>query len=207
MNVDSLDWGKGDGLLPAIVQDHDTRQVLMLGYVNEAALRQTLETRQVTFYSRSKQRLWTKGETSGNHLQLVSALADCDQDTVLFLVRPSGPACHRNTVACFDEPDAPGIGFLAQLWATVQDRARDRPSGSYTTKLLDAGVARMAQKVGEEAVEVAVAAVADDGQGLRQEAADLIYHLWVLLAGCQSGPEDVLRVLRERHGRSPARTA
>jgi phosphoribosyl-ATP pyrophosphohydrolase/phosphoribosyl-AMP cyclohydrolase len=196
MNVDELEWDKGDGLLPAIVQDAVTRQVLMLGFMNREALETTLATKQVTFFSRTKQRLWTKGETSGHTLELVEAYPDCDRDTVLCLVHPAGPTCHRNTTACFDEPDAPGLGFLGHLWRVIDGRARSRPPGSYTTELFEAGVRRAAQKVGEEAVEVALAET--EGE-LLDESADLIYHLWVLLRARGVTPEEVAAVLRQRH--------
>ena len=175
---DGLDWDKGGGLLPAVVQDADTLRVLMLGYMDRAALEATLAGGKVTFFSRSKGRLWTKGESSGHTLDLVSVEADCDQDTVLVLARPNGPTCHLQRDSCF--PTAPGA-LLAELSALVARRHDERPKGSYTTKLFDAGVRRIAQKVGEEGVETALAAVAEDDDALLGEAADLVFHLLVLL--------------------------
>ncbi|WP_133480109.1 bifunctional phosphoribosyl-AMP cyclohydrolase/phosphoribosyl-ATP diphosphatase HisIE, partial [Cognatilysobacter segetis] len=174
----AIDWAKQDGLLAAVVQDADTLRVLMLGYMDADALAHTLATRQATFYSRSRQRRWTKGETSGNVLDVVDLRLDCDGDTVLVLARPRGPTCHLERESCF--PDAPG-DFLAGLDALVARREAERPAGSYTTKLFDAGVRRIAQKVGEEGVETALAAVAQDEPALLGEAADLLYHLVVLL--------------------------
>ncbi|AVP96920.1 bifunctional phosphoribosyl-AMP cyclohydrolase/phosphoribosyl-ATP diphosphatase [Ahniella affigens] len=193
-----LDWAKGDGLLPAIVQDADTGIVLMQGYVNAEALAKTLESGQVTFFSRSKQRLWTKGETSGHVLSLVSLHTDCDQDSVLILARPNGPTCHRGCRSCFDPALDPTIAEFAALDQLIAERVRDRPEGSYTTKLLDAGVRRIAQKVGEEGVETALAGVAQDADALISEAADLVYHLTVLLQARERSLLDVALELRQR---------
>lgn len=193
---ENLDWAKGDGLLPAIVQDVDTLRVLMLGYMNAEALAATRVSGHVTFYSRSKQRLWTKGESSGHFLDLVDIRADCDDDTLLVLARPHGPTCHLGRSSCF--PDAPG-GFLAELDALVAARERERPAGSYTTNLFDAGVRRIAQKVGEEGVETSLAAVAQDDAALLGESADLLYHLLVLLRARGLSLDDAVAVLRERH--------
>ena len=156
-DVDALDWSKGDGLLPAIVQDAATLRVLMLGYMDRAAYAETLRRGQVTFFSRSKQRLWTKGEQSGHVLELVSMETDCDADTILVLAHPRGPTCHLQRPSCF--PDAPA-GVLAELDALIATRARERPEGSYTTRLFEGGIRRIAQKVGEEGVETALAGVA-----------------------------------------------
>lgn len=176
--IETLDWGKGDGLLPAIVQDADSLRVLMLGYMDAAALAATRDSGEVTFFSRSRQRLWKKGETSGHTLSLVSISVDCDADTLLVLARPKGPTCHLQRASCF--PDAPG-SMLGTLSALVAQRERERPEGSYTTRLFDGGLRRMAQKVGEEGVETALAAVVEDDEALLGEAADLVYHLLVLL--------------------------
>jgi phosphoribosyl-AMP cyclohydrolase / phosphoribosyl-ATP pyrophosphohydrolase len=191
----TLDWDKQGGLLPVIVQDADTRRVLMLGYMDRAALKATLETQLVTFFSRSRQRLWAKGETSGHVLSLVSMEADCDHDTLLVLARPAGPTCHLGTQSCF--PAAPA-DILSELDARIAARVRERPHGSYTTKLLDAGIRRIAQKVGEEGVETALAAVAQDDAALLGEVADLLYHLLVLLRARDLSLRDALAVLESR---------
>ncbi|MFY2764599.1 bifunctional phosphoribosyl-AMP cyclohydrolase/phosphoribosyl-ATP diphosphatase HisIE [Arenimonas sp. MALMAid1274] len=194
--IDALAWDKQDGLLPAIVQDARSRRVLMLGYMDRAALEATLATRRVTFFSRSRQRLWMKGETSGDVLELASLDADCDADTLLVQATPRGPTCHLGRTSCFAE--APG-DFLAELDALVAHRERDRPEGSYTSKLFGAGVRRIAQKVGEEGVETALAAVVQDDAALLGEAADLTFHLTVLLRARGLGWQDVVAVLRGRH--------
>ncbi|WP_133478544.1 bifunctional phosphoribosyl-AMP cyclohydrolase/phosphoribosyl-ATP diphosphatase HisIE [Cognatilysobacter segetis] len=200
----AIDWAKQDGLLAAVVQDADTLRVLMLGYMDADALAHTLATRQATFYSRSRQRRWTKGETSGNVLDVVDLRLDCDGDTVLVLARPRGPTCHLERESCF--PDAPG-DFLAGLDALVARREAERPAGSYTTKLFDAGVRRIAQKVGEEGVETALAAVAQDEPALLGEAADLLYHLVVLLRARGFSLQDAVAVLRARHAPAERATA
>ncbi len=194
--VDALAWDKQGGLLPAIVQDAVSLRVLMLGYMDRAALEATLRKGRVTFFSRSRQCQWEKGETSGNTLDLVSVSNDCDDDTLLVLATPRGPTCHLGRASCF--ADAPG-NFLAQLDALVAARQHDRPEGSYTTQLFAAGVQRIAQKVGEEAVEVALASVANDDSTLLGEAADLLYHLTVLLCARGLSIADAIAVLRERH--------
>lgn len=176
--IGALAWDKQDGLLPAVIQDADTRRVLMLGYMDRAALRATLDSGRVTFFSRSRQRLWVKGETSGHQLELVAIQADCDGDTLLVQARPRGPTCHLGTESCF--ASAPGDA-MAELDRLVASRERERPADSYTTRLFDAGVRAIAQKVGEEAVETALAAVAQDDDALLGEAADLLYHLIVLM--------------------------
>ena len=194
--LEGLDWDKQQGLLPAIVQDADTLQVLMLGYMDREALRLTRETGRVTFFSRSRQRLWTKGESSGNVLELVSLEVDCDGDALLVQARPRGPTCHLGRPSCF--PGAP-VGVLAGLDRLVEQRERERPPGSYTTSLFESGTRRIAQKVGEEGVETALAAVAQDEQALAGEGADLLYHLLVLLRARGLSLADVEAVLRERH--------
>jgi phosphoribosyl-ATP pyrophosphohydrolase/phosphoribosyl-AMP cyclohydrolase len=200
--VDALDWGKMDGLLPAMVQDAFDGRVLMQAYMSRDALLQTLDSGQVTFFSRSRQQLWTKGETSGNALELVAVHGDCDGDCLLVLADPAGPACHRNTDTCFDDEAnvMPGLAFLAQLERVIARRYARRPRGSYTTRLFDAGTQRIAQKVGEEGVETALAAMAGDREELASEAADLIYHLLVLLRDGNLDLADVAEVLRQRHG-------
>lgn len=196
---EALAWEKMDGLLPAAVQDAATGQLLMLGYMNRMALAATLSTSKVTFYSRSKQRLWQKGETSGNVLRLVSVTPDCDGDALLVKAEPQGPICHLGTVSCFGAGGAEGVGFLAQLSRIVHARASADPAQSYTARLLAGGPAEVAQKVGEEGVELALAAVSRDREGCIEEAADLIYHLTVLMEARDFGWEDVTAVLRKRH--------
>ena len=197
LDVDTLAWDKQDGLLPAIVQDAETYRVLMLGYMNREALAKTLATGQVTFFSRSKGRLWTKGESSGHVLSLVSIETDCDADTLLVQACPQGPTCHLGTTSCF--PNAPG-DVLAELDALIRRREAERPAGSYTTKLFESGIKRMAQKVGEEGVETALGALADDDDGFLGEAGDLLYHLIVLLRARGFSLEDAKRVLKQRRG-------
>ena len=193
---ESLDWAKGDGLLPVVVQDAGNLRVLMLGYMNAEALAATQSSGYVTFYSRSKQRLWKKGESSGHVLQLVSIQADCDNDTLLVLARPQGPTCHLQRDSCF--ADAPA-SFIADLDTLVAQRERDRPAGSYTTKLFDEGIRRIAQKVGEEGVETALAAVVQEDAALLGESADLVFHLLVLLRARGLSLQDVSSVLQQRH--------
>lgn len=194
-----VNFAKGDGLVPAIVQDAASARVLMLGYMDGDALRHTVCTGRVTFWSRTKQRLWTKGETSGHTLDVVSIALDCDADTLLVLAKPNGPTCHRGCTSCFDPVDAPLVSELARLDEVIAQRLRDRPEGSYTTRLAEAGIRRVAQKVGEEGVETALAAVAQDEEALVGEAADLVYHLGVALQMRGRSFDDVLRVLRDRH--------
>jgi len=197
--TDNLDWDKGNGLLPAIVQDAADGRVLMLGYMNTEALEQTLATKRITFFSRSKQRLWTKGETSGNVLELVDLAADCDGDTLLIQARPAGPACHLGTDTCFGNTTWPPAGFLARLDQVVSARTDADPESSYTARLLAEGTARCAQKVGEEGVETALAAVAGETASLNDEAADLLYHLLVCLRSAGSDLDQVMDVLIRRH--------
>lgn len=195
-NFDSLAWDKQDGLLPAIVQDANTLQVLMLGYMNREALEATQKEKFVTFFSRSKQRLWKKGETSGHVLAVVSIEADCDNDTLLIRAIPAGPTCHLNRASCFES--APG-DFIGKLDALLEQRQREMPEGSYTTKLFQSGVRRIAQKVGEEGVETALAAVAQDEKDLLNEASDLVYHLMVLLRSRGLNWNAVQENLKQRH--------
>jgi phosphoribosyl-ATP pyrophosphohydrolase/phosphoribosyl-AMP cyclohydrolase len=201
-NLERLDWDKGGGLLPAVVQDARTGRVLMVGYMNPESLRRTLEGRRVTFYSRSREALWTKGESSGHYLHVVDVSADCDADTVLVLANPTGPTCHKGTETCFDdarEPDASRISFLASLEATIARRIAEKPEGSYTARLYASGVGRIAQKVGEEGVETALAAVTRDDAELLGECADLLYHLLVLLKARNLSLEQLVGELASRH--------
>ena len=194
-SADAVDWGKGDGLVPAIVQDARTLRVLMLGYMDRAALDATLASGRVTFFSRSKGRLWTKGESSGHFLELVSLDLDCDRDTLLVTAHPQGPTCHLQRESCF--ASAPGAA-LAELSALVEQRHAGMPAGSYTTSLFEKGTRRIAQKVGEEGVETALAAVVQDDDALLGEAADLVFHLLVLLRARGLGLADVEAKLATR---------
>lgn len=199
MSGANADFAKGDGLLPAIVQHARTGEVLMLGYMDEAALQATQDQRFVTFFSRSKQRLWTKGETSGHTLAVVDLRLDCDADTILVRALPAGPTCHNGTSSCFGDDVAPPLAFLAELDALVASRHDERPAGSYTTKLFEEGLRRMAQKVGEEGVETALAVVAQDDDALVGEAADLVFHLMVALRARGIGFGAVAAKLASRH--------
>jgi phosphoribosyl-ATP pyrophosphohydrolase/phosphoribosyl-AMP cyclohydrolase len=194
-----LDWAKGDGLLPAIVQHWLSGEVLMLGYMTAQALEATQRLGKVTFFSRSKQRLWTKGESSGNVLVLKGIGVDCDRDTLLVHAQPLGPTCHTGSSSCFGEMASPPLGFLAELDHLIMRRHAERPAGSYTTGLFEGGLRRMAQKVGEEGVETALAAVAQDDAELLGEAADLLFHLDVLLRARGAGLAEVAALLKRRH--------
>ena len=196
IDPEALAWDKQAGLLPAVVQDAADGRVLMLGYMDREALAKTLASRQVTFFSRGRQRLWTKGETSGHVLELVSLEADCDRDTLLVQAHPRGPTCHLGRASCF--PTAPA-DFIATLDALVETRARELPAGSYSTRLFESGLRRIAQKVGEEGVETALAGVVQDDKALLGEAADLVYHLVVLLRARGLGWGDVVATLEQRH--------
>jgi phosphoribosyl-ATP pyrophosphohydrolase/phosphoribosyl-AMP cyclohydrolase len=203
LDIDKLDWAKGGGLLPAIVQDASSGVVLMLGYVNREALEATRASGRVTFWSRSKRRLWTKGETSGHFLEARSIAADCDADTLLILARPQGPACHKGTPTCFgDNPPhaaAERLAFLAVLGEVIRARIAERPEGSYTAKLLDEGPRRIAQKVGEEGLELALAALAQNDEEVLGEAADLLYHVLLLLESKGLSLGQVTDRLEARH--------
>ncbi len=203
MIIENLAWDKMDGLIPAIVQDAFDGRVLMQGYMNEEALSMTLESGRVTFWSRSRQELWTKGETSENYLDLVEVYVDCDGDCLLVQARPEGPTCHLGLNSCFDSEGVvtPELAFLAELERVIAARKEDRPAGSYTTRLYDAGIKRIAQKVGEEGVETALAAVAGDDEELLNESADLVYHLLVLLCSRKQDLGSLVEVLKNRHGR------
>ena len=194
-----LDWQKVDNLIPAIIQHVDTGKILMLGYMNSDALQKTTETQKVTFFSRTKQRLWTKGETSGNTLDLIDLQVDCDNDTLLIQARPNGPVCHLNTPTCFGDQAFPTHAFLGELEQIITTRQNADPNSSYTAKLLHGSMPRAAQKVGEEGVEVALAAATNNRPELINEAADLIYHLQVLLQKNQYTLADVATQLAKRH--------
>ncbi len=198
-----MDFDKMGGLVPAVIQDNLTGQVLMLGYMNQEALDKTQQEGLVTFFSRSKNRLWTKGETSGNTLEVISITQDCDNDSLLIKVKPNGPTCHTGATSCFGEEAASNrasaIRFLAQLEEVIQERKANPAEGSYTNYLFGRGVNKIAQKVGEEAVETVIDAVAGQLDTMKGEAADLLYHLLVLLAATGLELKDVVTVLEERH--------
>lgn len=206
IDISAIDFAKSGGLVPAIVQHARTRQVLMLGYMNEDAVRQTIDTGLVTFFSRSKDRIWVKGETSGNTLRLKAIRLDCDRDTLLVAAVPAGPVCHLGTPGCFDDGEAPGVGFLAALSDVVRSRRNADPKESYVARLLASGPLKAAQKVGEEGVEVALAAAAQDDTALTEEAADLVFHLLVALESRGIALSDVVETLRARHASSLAIT-
>jgi len=194
-----IDFTKSNGLVPAIVQDIDTKNVLMLAYMNEEAFNKTIETKLVTFFSRSKNRLWTKGEESGNFLNLVDIKVDCDNDTLLVYVKPVGPACHTGSGTCWNEDNNPSFGFLSELEAIISDRKENPSDKSYTTSLFKKGINKIAQKVGEEAVELVIEAKDDNKDLFVNEAADLIFHFLVLLKAKDIKLEEIIDVLIERH--------
>lgn len=202
-NIAELAWDKMDGLIPAIVQDRASGEVLMIAYMNREALAATLESGFATFFSRSKQRLWEKGETSGNRIKVEGIFTDCDADALLVLAEPQGPSCHLGTRSCF-EADVAGPGWLAQLSDIVAQRASSDDASSYTRKLLNAGVERIAQKIGEEGTEVALAAVTRDTSGCAEEVADLLYHVSVLMEARGFGWDEVIAVLKARHAERSA---
>ena len=194
-----LDFEKMNGLIPAIIQDDYTQKVLMLGFMNEEAYKKTVETGKVTFFSRTKNRLWTKGEESGNFLQVISIKADCDNDTLLIKAVPAGPVCHTGTDTCWGEENKQDIMFLKELQDFIDKRHEEMPEGSYTTSLFQSGVNKMAQKVGEEAVETVIEACNGTAERLIYESSDLLYHLIVLLTSKGYRIEDLARELKERH--------
>lgn len=209
-DIDGLAWERSNGLLPAIVQHASTGAVLMLAYMNREALRATLDRQRAVFFSRSRQRLWEKGETSGNTLQVLEVRVDCDRDTLLVSALPAGPVCHQGTATCFGEEtgsDAERLAFLAQLEQIIAERIAGNPDGSYTAALYASGVRRMAQKVGEEGLEVALAAAGEPDEQLIGESADLLYHLLVLLRSRNLRLQDVVIELRERHANKSAPAA
>lgn len=194
-----LDFDKYDGLVPAIIQDHQSNKVLMLGFMNREAYDKTLAEMKVTFFSRSKNRLWTKGETSGNFLLVKEILVDCDQDTILVKAEPTGPVCHTGADTCFFEKNIGGLSFITHLEDIIRDR-KENPSGnSYTSKLFEKGLNKIAQKLGEEAVELLIEAKDENQDLFKNEAADLFFHYLVLLAEKGLSFEDIVEVLRQRH--------
>lgn len=195
----NIDFDKGDGLVPVIVQDAVTKNVLMLGYMDQAAYDQTVETKKVTFYSRTKNRLWTKGEESGNFLELVDIKNDCDNDTLLIQANPIGPTCHKGTDTCWAEENDQSFGFLSKLEAVIKDRYDNPSDKSYTTSLFKSGINKVAQKVGEEAVEVVIEAKDDNDDLFLNESADLMYHYLILLRAKGFSLKDVVKVLEGRH--------
>jgi phosphoribosyl-ATP pyrophosphohydrolase/phosphoribosyl-AMP cyclohydrolase len=204
-----LDFAKSGGLVPAVIQDNATQEVLMLGFMNQEAYEKTQKDQVVTFFSRTKNRLWTKGETSGNFLNVVSMQVDCDQDTLLIKVNPVGPVCHTGARTCFHSTESdenrsntntkPTAAFLDYLESIINDRRQNPQEKSYTNLLFEKGIQKIAQKVGEEAVETVIDAVAGNKERLKEEAADLIYHLLVLLAASDLKLQDVVQVLQKRH--------
>lgn len=195
----TIDFEKMDGLVPAIIQDDKTLKVLMLGFMNEEAYQQTVKTGKVTFWSRTKNRLWTKGETSGNFLNVVDIKADCDNDTLLIKVNPVGPVCHTGADTCWNEKNDNPIMFLTELQRFIEKRYEEMPEGSYTTSLFKDGLSRMTQKVGEEAVELIIESMKGDNERMIYEASDMFYHLIVLLTSKGLSIEDIAKELIERH--------
>lgn len=192
-----IDFSKGNGLVPVVIQDNNTLQVLMLGYMNEEAFRKTAEENKVTFFSRSKNRLWTKGETSGNYLSVVEILSDCDNDSVIIKVNPAGPTCHTGKTSCFGEETAKGFIYL--LEHVISERIEKNSEESYTNKIFKKGINKVAQKVGEEAVELIIEAKDDNIELFKNEAADLIYHLLILLKTKGVSLTNIEEVLKDRH--------
>jgi phosphoribosyl-ATP pyrophosphohydrolase/phosphoribosyl-AMP cyclohydrolase len=204
MDISSIDFNKGDGLIPAVIQDSSTKQVLMLGYMNREALEQTLDTGRVTFFSRSKQRLWMKGEESGNVLEVEQIQADCDQDTVLVEVKPKGPTCHTGQISCFHQESftpasEAGYGFLMELEQLLYNRKNELPEGSYTASMFQKGDNKVAQKVGEEAVETVIAALNESPEDFQYESADLLFHLMMLLVQKDRRFSELVEELKDRH--------
>ena len=198
-NISQLDFDKMDGLIPVVAQDNETLKVLMVGFMNREAIEKTQEIGKVTFFSRTKKRLWAKGEESGNFLNVVSVLVDCDEDTLLIKVNPVGPVCHTGTDTCFDEVNPKGdVQFLSYLQDFIDKRKNEMPAGSYTTSLFKKGTRTIAQKVGEEAAEVIIAAKNWSVEEIKYESADLLYHLFVLLSDRGMAPADVMQELKDR---------
>ena len=193
----NIDFTKGNGLVPVVIQDYNTLQVLMVGYMNEEAFEKTLKEKKVTFFSRSKFRLWTKGETSGNYLYVEEISTDCDNDSILIKVRPAGPVCHTGSTSCFGDESAKG--FVYRLEQIINQRVENNTEDSYTNKLYKKGINKMAQKVGEEAVELIIEAKDNNMELFRNEAADLLYHLLILLKGKGVSFKNIEEVLQERH--------
>lgn len=198
--LEQIDFSKLNGLVPAVIQDNSTNTVLMVGFMNHEALQKTKETGRVTFFSRTKNRLWTKGEESGNYLEVISIHADCDNDTLLIKANPAGPVCHTGADTCFqDIENKPGIEFLSYLQDFIDKRKEEMPEGSYTTSLFNKGTSAISQKVGEEAVETIIGAMANDDENFIYEAGDLLYHLIVLLTHKGFRLDDVVGELKKRH--------
>ena len=200
-DIKEVNFAKDGGLVPAIVQDDKTGKVLMLGYMNEAALSQTLESGKVTFFSRSKERLWTKGETSDNFLNLVSVALDCDQDALLVKANPQGPTCHTGSDTCWDESNENGLGFLGYLTQVIKERREKSPDESYVARLFSKGINKVAQKVGEEAVEVVIEAKDNNDELFLNESADLLFHYMMLLEAKGYSLSEVVSILKERHSK------
>lgn len=198
-SIEQVVFDQNTGLVPAIIQDAQSNKVLMLGYMNEAAIEETLSSKKVTFFSRSKQRLWTKGETSNNYLNLVSMSIDCDQDSLLVKVNPEGPTCHTGDDTCWTESNETGGAFLDYLGEVIKERKLQSPEESYTARMFQKGINKLAQKVGEEAVELVIEAKDDNDDLFKNEAADLIFHYLMLLEAKGFGLKDVVEVLKERH--------
>lgn len=198
-SIDQVDFDKDNGLVPAVVQDAQTNKVLMLGYMNKPALEETLSSKKVTFFSRSKQRLWTKGETSKNYLNLVEVLVDCDQDALLVKANPEGPTCHMGDDTCWNETNDSPAAFLDYLGEVIKERRTRSPEESYTAKLFSQGINKVAQKVGEEAVELVIEAKDNDADLFKNEAADLLFHYLMLLEAKDFSLSDIISVLKERH--------
>ena len=199
-NIDQVNFKKMDGIIPAVIQDNESLKVLMVGFMNREALEKTIEIGKVTFFSRTKNRLWTKGEESGNFLNVVSILVDCDDDTLLIKSNPVGPVCHTGADTCFNESNTKGdVQFLSYLQDFVDMRKEEMPKGSYTTSLFEEGTRKITQKVGEEAVETIIGAMADDDENFLYESGDLVYHLIVLLSHKGYRIEDIVSELKKRH--------
>lgn len=195
----NIDFNKSNGLVPAIIQDFSTKKVLMLAYMNKEAYEKTIETKRVTFFSRSKNRLWTKGETSNHFLNLVDIKVDCDNDTLLVMVKPEGPACHTGSGTCWNEDNSASYGFLSELEQIISDRKENPSDNSYTSSLFKKGINKIAQKVGEEAVELVIEAKDDNKELFVNEASDLMFHYLVLLKAKEITLEEIVEVLQERH--------
>lgn len=198
-SIEQVTFDKNSGLVPAVIQDAQSNKVLMLGYMNEAAIKETLSSKKVTFFSRSKQRLWTKGETSNNYLNLVSMSIDCDQDSLLVKVHPEGPTCHKGDDTCWADSNETGGAFLDYLGAVIKERKLQSPEESYTARMFQKGINKLAQKVGEEAVELVIEAKDDNDELFKNEAADLIFHYMMLLEAKGFDLKDVIQILKERH--------
>lgn len=198
-DIKQIDFGKNKGLVPAVIQDAQTGKVLMMGYMNEESIRVTQEAGKVTFYSRSKERLWTKGESSANYLNLVDILVDCDEDTLLIKVNPDGPTCHTGTDTCWGENNTDQLQFLDYLTSVIHTRKNEDPEKSYTAKMFQKGINKLAQKVGEEAVELVIEAKDNNDDLFKYEAADLLFHYMMLLEAKGFELKDVISILQERH--------